>query len=171
MLAELRIQNFAIIQELTLTFSNGLVVLTGETGAGKSIILDALNAVLGGRVDVNDIRRDSDKAVIEASFALDAPTAAGVRALLEPEGLWEEDGTLSLSREIRAGGRSVARVNGRSVSLSLSTTRGKVCPLRGNSKCCEMSTSNTSSATKKRTKASTAFNRWAWLLAFSLRPR
>jgi len=125
-LAELRIQNFAIIQELTLTFSNGLVVLTGETGAGKSIILDALNAVLGGRVDVNDIRRDSDKAVIEASFALDAPTAAGVRALLEPEGLWEEDGTLSLSREIRAGGRSVARVNGRSVSLSLQSELGSL---------------------------------------------
>ena len=57
MLTELRIQNFAIIQDLTLAFSDGLVVLTGETGAGKSIILDALNAVLGGRVDVNDIRR------------------------------------------------------------------------------------------------------------------
>jgi len=124
MLAELRIQNFAIIQDLTLAFSDGLVVLTGETGAGKSIILDALNAVLGGRVDVNDIRRDSDKAVIEAAFDLDAPTAAAVKTLLEPEGLWEENGSLSLSREIRAGGRSVARVNGRSVSLSLQAELG-----------------------------------------------
>ncbi len=124
MLAELRIQNFAIIQDLTLAFSDGLVVLTGETGAGKSIILDALNAVLGGRVDVNDIRRDSDKAVIEAAFDLDAPTAAAVKTLLEPEGLWEENGSLSLSREIRAGGRSVARVNGRSVSLALQAELG-----------------------------------------------
>jgi len=124
MLAELRIQNFAIIQDLTLTFTNGLVVLTGETGAGKSIILDALNAVLGGRVDVNDIRRDSEKAVIEAVFELDAPSAAAVRALLEPEGLWEENEPLTLSREIRSGGRSVARVNGRSVSLSLQSELG-----------------------------------------------
>ncbi len=126
MLAELRIQNFAIIQDLTLTFRSGLVVLTGETGAGKSIILDALNAVLGGRVDMNDIRRDSDKAVIEARFELDAPTAEAAKALLEPEGLWEENGELTLSREIRAGGRSVARVNGRSVSLSLQSELGSL---------------------------------------------
>jgi DNA repair protein RecN len=75
-------------------------------------------------VDVNDIRRDSDKAVIEAAFDLDAPTAAAVKTLLEPEGLWEENGSLSLSREIRAGGRSVARVNGRSVSLALQAELG-----------------------------------------------
>jgi len=126
MLAELRIQNFAIIQDLTLAFSDGLVVLTGETGAGKSIIMDALNAVLGGRVDVNDIRRDSDKAVIEASFDMDAHTAEDVRALLEPEELWEGNSTLTLSREIRASGRSVARVNGRSVSLSLQSELGSL---------------------------------------------
>ena len=98
MLTELRIQNFAIIQDLTLAFSDGLVVLTGETGAGKSIILDALNAVLGGRVDVNDIRRGADKAVIEADFRLEALNLAAVRDLLEPEGLWEEINQLSLSR-------------------------------------------------------------------------
>ena len=99
MLTELRIQNFAIIQDLTLAFSDGLVVLTGETGAGKSIILDALNAVLGGRVDVNDIRRGADKAVIEADFRLEALNLAAVRDLLEPEGLWEENDLLTLSRE------------------------------------------------------------------------
>lgn len=124
MLTELRIQNFAIIQDLTLAFSDGLVVLTGETGAGKSIILDALNAVLGGRVDVNDIRRGADKAVIEADFRLEAPNLAAVRDLLEPEGLWEENDLLTLSREIRAGGRSLARVNGRSVSLALQSELG-----------------------------------------------
>lgn len=124
MLTELRIQNFAIIQDLTLAFSDGLVVLTGETGAGKSIILDALNAVLGGRVDVNDIRRGADKAVIEADFRLEALNLAAVRDLLEPEGLWEENDLLTLSREIRAGGRSLARVNGRSVSLALQSELG-----------------------------------------------
>lgn len=124
MLTELRIQNFAIIQDLTLAFSDGLVVLTGETGAGKSIILDALNAVLGGRVDVNDIRRGADKAVIEADFRLEALNLAAVRDLLEPEGLWEENNLLTLSREIRAGGRSLARVNGRSVSLALQSELG-----------------------------------------------
>jgi len=123
-LTELRIQNFAIIQDLTLAFSDGLVVLTGETGAGKSIILDALNAVLGGRVDVNDIRRGADKAVIEADFRLEALNLAAVRDLLEPEGLWEENDLLTLSREIRAGGRSLARVNGRSVSLALQSELG-----------------------------------------------
>ena len=124
MLTELRIQNFAIIQDLTLAFSDGLVVLTGETGAGKSIILDALNAVLGGRVDVNDIRRGADKAVIEADFRLEALNLAAVRDLLEPEGVWEENDLLTLSREIRAGGRSLARVNGRSVSLALQSELG-----------------------------------------------
>ena len=88
---------------------------TAETGAEPVPIF---------RVDVNDIRRDSDKAVIEAAFDLDAPTAAAVKTLLEPEGLWEENGSLSPSREIRAGGRRVARVNGRSVSLSLQAELG-----------------------------------------------
>ncbi|MFZ3069863.1 MAG: DNA repair protein RecN [Anaerolineaceae bacterium] len=124
MLAELHIQNFAIIQELSLNFASGLVVFTGETGAGKSIILDALSAVLGGRVDTTAIRKDSDKAVIEAVFRLDEPTRKAVQPILEEEGLFDDPDQLTLAREIRMNGRNVARVNGRSVSLSLQAEIG-----------------------------------------------
>lgn len=119
MLRELHIQNFAIIQDLTLTFEDGLVVFTGETGAGKSIILDALSAILGERMDSTAIRKGAERAVIEGLFELDAQTQTVINPLLDEEGLLEEAGTLSLGRELRVEGRNIARVNGRSVSLSL----------------------------------------------------
>ena len=70
MLKELHIQNFAIITDLTIQFVNGLVILTGETGAGKSIILDALGAVLGQRMDSSVVRQGEDKAYVEALLSL-----------------------------------------------------------------------------------------------------
>ena len=70
MLEELRIRDFAIIEDLTLQFSSGLVVFTGETGAGKSIILDALGAILGARVDTTSIRKGADRAIVEGFFRL-----------------------------------------------------------------------------------------------------
>jgi len=71
MLEELRIHDFAIIDELTLSFSPGLVVFTGETGAGKSIILDALGAILGARVDTTSIRTGADRSIVEGYFRLE----------------------------------------------------------------------------------------------------
>lgn len=125
MLEELRIQDFAIIDELTLSFSPGLVVFTGETGAGKSIILDALGAILGARVDTTSIRTGADRAIVEGYFRLEGTERETVNALLEREGLLEDPDRVWLGREIRAEGRSVARVNGRAVSLSLQAEIGE----------------------------------------------
>lgn len=124
MLIELHIQNFAIIQSLTLSLKSGLSVFTGETGAGKSIILDALEAVLGGRADTTSIRTGADLALIEASFALSGGVKDRVNAFLEAEGLLEDPDYLSLAREIRKEGRNTARINGRSVSASLQRELG-----------------------------------------------
>jgi DNA repair protein RecN (Recombination protein N) len=126
MLRELHIQNFAIITDLTLKFGPGLVVLTGETGAGKSIILDALSAVLGTRVESGVVRAGSNQAFVEALFELDNVTLEALRPLLEQEGLLEDERFLTLSREIRSEGRSIARVNGRSVSLGIQSDIGAV---------------------------------------------
>ena len=124
MLKELHIQNFAIIEELNLTFGPGLTVFTGETGAGKSIILDSLSAILGERVDTSVIRQGENRALIEGLFEIDEHTKPALHAILEPEGLWEDDSFLSLGREIRAEGRTIARVNGRVVSLALQSELG-----------------------------------------------
>lgn len=125
MLEELRIRDFAIIDDLTLQFTSGLVVFTGETGAGKSIILDALGAILGARVDTTSIRKGADRAIVEGFFRLDGPEREPVTALLEREGLLEEPDRLWLGREIRAEGRTIARVNGRTVSLSVQAELGE----------------------------------------------
>lgn len=120
MLSELFIRNFAIIDELRLRLNTGFNVLTGETGAGKSIILDAVTLVLGGRADATAIRVGSDAAYVEASFHLEQALQIVLQPVLEAEGLDEEDAEfLTLAREMRANGRNICRVNGRTVSLSV----------------------------------------------------
>jgi len=125
MLEELRIRDFAIIDDLTLQFTSGLVVFTGETGAGKSIILDALGAVLGARADTTSIRKGADRAIVEGFFRLEGPEKEFINELLDREGLLEEPDRLWLGREIRAEGRTIARVNGRTVSLSVQSEIGE----------------------------------------------
>ena len=119
MLTELWIHNFAIIDELHLTLKPGLIVFTGETGAGKSIIVDAIELLLGGRAESAVIRTSAEVATVEGAFQLPTELRAEVQLILEPEGLWEEDGTLTLGREVRREGRNIARVNGRVVNLGV----------------------------------------------------
>jgi DNA repair protein RecN (Recombination protein N) len=126
MLAELHIRDFAIIDDLTLEFGPGFVVFTGETGAGKSILIDAVEVLLGGRAEVTMIRSDSAAAVVEGTFRLAGGAGGEVRALLESEGLLEDADTLTLGREIRREGRTVGRVNGRAVSVGLLRSLGEL---------------------------------------------
>ncbi len=119
MLSELTIIDFAIIDRLRLQLAPGFNVLTGETGAGKSIIVDAVDLLLGGKADSATVRTGCDRAQVEGVF--DLPASPELRALLIENDLGNEDDPdrLWLAREIRSGGRSTARVNGRSVPSSL----------------------------------------------------
>ena len=128
MLHELQIRNFAIIDDLNLHFGMGLNIVTGETGAGKSIIIDALGMLLGDRATAEWVRAGSTRAEIEASFQLPADevvTASDeiptLTKLLEEEGLDDPDNAqwVVLSREVRKSGRNVCRVNGRVVRLQI----------------------------------------------------
>ncbi|MBK7316299.1 DNA repair protein RecN [Candidatus Villigracilis affinis] len=119
MLTELHIQNFAIIDKLDLRFDSGLIILTGETGAGKSIILDAVVMLLGGKADTTFVRTDSDAAFVEAVFQLTGPEKEAVTEVLTREELLDDPNYVVLMREVRKEGRSVARVNGRTVNVGL----------------------------------------------------
>jgi len=121
MLKELRITNFAIIDHLELAFQEGLITFTGETGAGKSIILDAIEALVGSKTDANSIRAEAEKAQLEAVFQIPAANQAAVLAILERESLLDEEAKefVTISRELRREGRTVARINGQSVNISL----------------------------------------------------
>ena len=119
MLSELTIIDFAIIDRLRLQLTAGFNVLTGETGAGKSIIIDAVGLLLGSKAASDAVRAGCERALVEGVF--DRPAAPELRALLLANDLENEDDPdrLWLAREIRSGGRSTARVNGRSVPSSL----------------------------------------------------
>ena len=127
MLAEITIRNFAIIDEVALHLAPGLNILTGETGAGKSIIVDALSAVLGERTSPDVVRSGESAALIEAFYDLDEATAARTETLLHQEGLSGDDPRyLILSREVRASGRSIARVNGRITAAAIVRQLGEI---------------------------------------------
>jgi DNA repair protein RecN (Recombination protein N) len=119
MLAELRIDDFAIIDQLEITFSPGLITFTGETGAGKSIIIDAVELLLGGRAEVSMIRSGAKRAMIEATFQIPTSSRDAIQTILEGEDLFDDPKFFTIGREIRIGGRSVARLNGRNVSAGL----------------------------------------------------
>ena len=116
MLHSLSVSNIVLIERLTLNFESGLTVLTGETGAGKSILLDALGLALGGRADFRLIREGSDSAQVAASFTLDADHPVWTR--LADSGIPDDD-MLILRRRLKADGKSSASINDVPVSAAL----------------------------------------------------
>jgi DNA repair protein RecN (Recombination protein N) len=118
MLSELVIRNFAIIDELHVQFGEGFIVFTGETGAGKSIIFDAVEALIGGRVDTSSIRTEAETAYIEGHFLISNHTKKLVELLQEEEIEIDSD-LLIISREIRLNGRNIARINGKVAPINL----------------------------------------------------
>ena len=117
MLQLLKVFNFALIEQAEIEFDNGFNVLTGETGAGKSMVVDALNVVLGGRSSVEMLRSGCEQFRIDAVFALQAHEP--LRALLEEQAIpQEEDGLLFLSRSVSRQGKNTVLVNGTPAPLS-----------------------------------------------------
>lgn len=116
MLQEISIKNFAIIEEIHLSFESGMTILTGETGAGKSIIIDAMSLLLGGRASSDFVRHGANKAEIEGLFFFDKTPE--LKAVLLELGFEEVDSEIILRREIFANGRSVCRINGQMVNLA-----------------------------------------------------
>ena len=116
MLKELYIENLAVIEKATIRFTENLNAFTGETGAGKSILINGINAILGQRVTKDIVRTGADRAVISALFSdLDI----NVLSKLNELGISLDDGQLFLTREINSDGGSIARVNSRSVNVSV----------------------------------------------------
>ena len=116
MLLEISIKNFAIIEAISLNFEKGMTVLTGETGAGKSIIIDAMNLMLGARATTDVIRHGAPKAEIEGLFSVE--NSRLLQELFDEQGL-ELGDEIIIRREILQNGRSVSRVNGQMVNLSV----------------------------------------------------
>lgn len=117
MLQELSIQNFAIIRKLNLTFNDGMTVLTGETGAGKSIIIDAVGLLTGGRGSQDFIREGADRAILQGLY--DIPENSKLVAVLDQYGIILESQQLLIHRELQRNGRNVIRVNGTLVNTTI----------------------------------------------------
>ena len=117
MLSELSITNFAIIESLSISFEKGLTVLTGETGAGKSIIIDAIHLLVGGRGSSDFVRHGEERAEIEGLFLLE--NASTVYDKAQELGIKIEDDMVVLRREITKSGKSVCRINGKLVTIAI----------------------------------------------------
>ena len=122
MLLEISIKNFAIIEAISLNFEKGMTVLTGETGAGKSIIIDAMNMMLGARATTDVIRHGAPKAEIEGLFSVENSHA--LQEIFDEQGI-ELGDEIIIRREILQNGRSVSRVNGQMVNLSVLRSIGQ----------------------------------------------
>ncbi|MCR2042611.1 DNA repair protein RecN [Anaerosalibacter massiliensis] len=118
MIVELNIENFAIVEKLHINFNKGLNVLTGETGAGKSIIVEAISLILGGRANKDLIRTGYDKAILEGLFFLE--DSKKIEKILKKYGIENDNNNYMLiTRELHSTGRSVSRINGRTVTVNM----------------------------------------------------
>src|SRR5581483_1361443 len=119
-LREVRLENYAVIDNLAVEFGHGLNLLTGETGAGKSILIDALALLLGEKASTEVIRSGADRAVVAAVFEEDGLDRQSLAKVLQDNGLDEsEDGSLILRREISAGGKGRVFINNRPATVSV----------------------------------------------------
>ena len=116
MLLELRVENYAVIDSLAVEFASGLNLLTGETGAGKSILIDALSLVLGDKASTEMIRHGAEKAVVSGVFEVDE---AGLRKTLEENGIEPEGSHVIVKREVAAGGKGRVFVNNQPATVTL----------------------------------------------------
>ena len=119
MLAELRLENYAVIDNVVIEFAAGLNLLTGETGAGKSILIDALGLLLGEKASPDVIRTGADRAVVAAVFESEGVAARCIETILESNGLNPEDGSLILRREIAPGGKGRVFVNNEPATVAV----------------------------------------------------
>jgi DNA repair protein RecN (Recombination protein N) len=118
-LVELRLENYAVIDNAVIEFASGLNLLTGETGAGKSILIDALGLLLGEKASTEVIRTGAERAVVAAVFESDGAAARSVETILEANGLDAENGSLILRREIAAGGKGRVFVNNQPATVAV----------------------------------------------------
>ena len=119
MLAELRLENYAVIDNVAIEFAAGLNLLTGETGAGKSILIDALGLLLGEKASSDVIRTGAERAVVAAVFESDGNAARSIVAILETNGLDAENGSLILRREIAPGGKGRVFINNQPATVAV----------------------------------------------------
>ncbi len=119
MLAELRLENYAVIDNVAVEFASGLNLLTGETGAGKSILIDALALLLGEKASTDVIRTGAERAVISAVFEIEGSAEKTVRQILESNGIDSEDESLILRREIAVGGKGRVFINNQPATVSV----------------------------------------------------
>ncbi len=119
MLAELRLENYAVIDNVVIEFAPGLNLLTGETGAGKSILIDALGLLLGDKASSDVIRTGAERAVVAAVFESEGTAARAIEAILETNGLDAENGSLILRREIAPGGKGRVFINNQPATVAV----------------------------------------------------
>ena len=119
MLAELRLENYAVIDNVVIEFAAGLNLLTGETGAGKSILIDALGLLLGEKASSDVIRTGAERAVVAAVFESDGAAARSIEGILETNGLDGENGSLILRREIAPGGKGRVFINNQPATVAV----------------------------------------------------